>query len=681
MKIWLILIISLLNLNADLCEDKYMDFANAVNNNDKSTKFKVDSYLNANCGINNLNYGGEYTLLIKASHELNMDIIKYLITKGADTNIINKDGENALLKAMDDSFFSGQKPSKKRVTIINFLLDIGTNVNLNEVTDNINLNPTVRAVNILYDRSNWNNIEEEVIRRIIKLTNNENVLTKSLSRLPVYPSIDDKNKELTIKKINEFQDLFLEKKLNINYRYNDSNLLSDIFRTIYYKNNEYFGKDPVLREQVIDAHVNLLDKLIAKNNVIDSDIIESLIDSAVGWGPFYAHYEFDLAVLTKVIAVLNKNNIKFNTDKKVIEILEFKYNPRKHNGDYEEEVYDRVSKVLKVLLSNVSDINIKNKFDTTPLHWAIEHNKYKLAKFIIEKGANIKLINSEGYSAFDLAENSKNKNMKKLLQNGFSGKQTSLDKSIMKKDAKKNYNSFAIIIGINKYLSETAVPFADNSAKTFALLSEKVLGIPKENIILLTNEKATSGQIKSNIELITQLVEEGNTLYFYYAGHGVPDKNGETYILPSDMKADNIHLENQLLIDNIYKKLSSSLAKEVIVFMDSCFSGKDDQGKLLYEGVAPILKTKKSKVSKEKISIFSAGSATDFANQYKEEEQRLFSYFVINGLLEGKTTAQELSNYVKVNVKRNSLKLGLSYKQVPQYEGNDNLSIFNIKDK
>jgi hypothetical protein len=47
----------------------------------------------------------------------------------------------------------------------------------------------------------------------------------------------------------------------------------------------------------------------------------------------------------------------------------------------------------------------------------------------------------------------------------------------------------------------------------------------------------------------------------------------------------------------------------------------------------------------------------------------------MKGLLEGKNSTKSLHNYVKVKVKRKSLRLGLSYKQVPQYDGKTNFKI------
>ncbi len=244
-----------------------------------------------------------------------------------------------------------------------------------------------------------------------------------------------------------------------------------------------------------------------------------------------------------------------------------------------------------------------------------------------------------------------------------------------KQTSKQNQDSFALVIGINNYAENTPVEYADLSALAFKELANKTLGIPKENIITLLNEKATSGQIKANIELIKELSDNNGNIYVYFAGHGVPGKDGNTYLLPTDMSADSIHLEPNLQLDKIYAKLSKSEAKNVFVFMDSCFSGKDDSGSLLYKGVAPVLKTKKTVISSNKLTIFTAGKSTDFANDYQDKKQRMFTYFLISELSQGTTNLNNIYSKIKNKVKRKSLLKGYGYKQVPQLYGNKSKSL------
>jgi len=245
-----------------------------------------------------------------------------------------------------------------------------------------------------------------------------------------------------------------------------------------------------------------------------------------------------------------------------------------------------------------------------------------------------------------------------------------------KEATEKNSDSFALVIGINKYKQNPNVKYANYSALAFTELAKKTFGIPKENIITLIDEEATSGQIKAKIEFIKEIADKNGKIYLYFAGHGVPAKDGNTYLLPSDMSADSIHLEQNLKLKNIYAKLSESNAEHVFIFIDSCFSGQDDKGELLYKGVAPVLRTDMSIEPEEKITIFTAGKSKDFANDYEAKQQRMFTYFLIKELSQGTNNLEEIYSSVKKDVKRKSLIKGLGYKQIPQLYGNSSKGIF-----
>jgi len=242
--------------------------------------------------------------------------------------------------------------------------------------------------------------------------------------------------------------------------------------------------------------------------------------------------------------------------------------------------------------------------------------------------------------------------------------------------SKENINSYALVVGISRYKQNPDVPYADTSARAFAELLNITFGIPKENIILLLNEDASSGELKANFEVIKELAEKTGNLYIYYAGHGVPSKNGDTYILPYDMSADAMYLEPNLKLKNIYAKLSKLKVKNVFIFMDSCFSGKDDHGELLYKGVAPVLKAKKTIVNTKKITVVAASKSSEFANEYEDKQQRMFTYYLISELSTGKTKLDEIYPKIKQKVKRSSLKKGIGYKQIPQLYGNKKVKLY-----
>ncbi|MDA7817339.1 caspase family protein [Sulfurimonas sp.] len=241
---------------------------------------------------------------------------------------------------------------------------------------------------------------------------------------------------------------------------------------------------------------------------------------------------------------------------------------------------------------------------------------------------------------------------------------------------KKNYTSYALIIGISNYKSNSDVAYADKSALAFEELAKTTLGIPPENITTLLNSDATSGQLKDKLNYIKNIPEEGDTIYLFYAGHGLPDKDGNVYLLPSDMSADSINEEPKLQVNYIYKNLSKSLASNIFVFMDSCFSGQDDNKKGLYKGVAAATMVNKMKVRGKKLTVMTAGASNQFANDYKDKEHRLFSYYLINELAKGEKNLSKVYKIIRRSIKRISLNKGNGYMQVPQIYGDSSKNLY-----
>ncbi|EDZ63437.1 protein containing Peptidase C14, caspase catalytic domain [Sulfurimonas gotlandica GD1] len=314
---------------------------------------------------------------------------------------------------------------------------------------------------------------------------------------------------------------------------------------------------------------------------------------------------------------------------------------------------------------SISYMDSKNlKYDGTKVHRTYNSWVANLKKNI---DARLALDNSNAQIGTPLAVNGNHK-----AKNGSSSGYP----YTFKKSVKEKEDSFALVIGISRYQQNTPVEYADTSALAFAELANKTFGIPKQNIITLVNDEATSGQLKAKIELLKELADKRGNIYIYFAGHGVPGKDGSTYMLPYDMTADGIHLEPSLKLDNIYAKLSTLNVKNVFVFMDSCFSGKDDKGGLLYRGVAPVLKSKKTVIDADNITIITAGQSTDFANDYRDKGQRMFSYYLIKELSDGETNLNKIYPEIKSSVKRSSLMKGIGYKQVPQIYGNKSVLLY-----
>ena len=236
--------------------------------------------------------------------------------------------------------------------------------------------------------------------------------------------------------------------------------------------------------------------------------------------------------------------------------------------------------------------------------------------------------------------------------------------------------NWALIIAIEDYETTDEVIYSELSGETFEALAHKRLGVSERNTYSLINEKATTSRILDQLDRVVQNVKEGDTIFFYYSGHGVPipEENNEPYILPIDKSLNNLSRKKELKLSNIYKKLASSKATKVIAFVDSCFSGATDKVSVFKGVAAPRLKAKSVEIDKSKMTVITAGSGQQFSNMYKEKRQRLFSYFLIQGIAKKNyRDVGKLFEYIQHNVAVTSKSFGDLYKQVPTLNGTSNI--------
>lgn len=234
-----------------------------------------------------------------------------------------------------------------------------------------------------------------------------------------------------------------------------------------------------------------------------------------------------------------------------------------------------------------------------------------------------------------------------------------------------NDNAYAIVIGIEEYQRESRVTYARRSAKMFIQFAQRLLGVPKVQIWDLSDpQMTTSGSIKSEWLTFLSQIPSGATIYFYYSGHGAPGSSGMPYLLPRDMNDNAIIGEHRFRLDTLYDDLARTNAARIFAFVDSCFSGKDEKGVQILKDTGPLLHFQAPTIDETRMTIFSAGSSSQLSNSYKPRRHRLFSYYLMRGLAEGKTQIRPLHTYVRKAVFDVSRGMGVRYYQEPQLQGN-----------
>ena len=219
-----------------------------------------------------------------------------------------------------------------------------------------------------------------------------------------------------------------------------------------------------------------------------------------------------------------------------------------------------------------------------------------------------------------------------------------------------NTRSFAVIIGNEKYTQVAKVLYANNDARIFAEYCKKTLGLPTQNVRLYEN--ATFGIILSAVNDIKKISEayQGNVnVIFYYAGHGVPNETTkDAYLLPAD--ADGRQTEACYPVSRLYKELGEMGAKNVVVFMDACFSGAQRGEGMLASARGVALKAK-AEAPQGNMVVFTAATGDETAYPYNEKGHGMFTYFLLKKLQEtkGDCTLGELGEYIQQNVRQQSV--------------------------
>lgn len=241
--------------------------------------------------------------------------------------------------------------------------------------------------------------------------------------------------------------------------------------------------------------------------------------------------------------------------------------------------------------------------------------------------------------------------------------------------SKINDKTFIVIIANEKYQKEVDVQYAINDGQVFKEYCEKTLGVPSENIHLVTD--ASFGNMKFEIKWIREISAAFNgqaRLIFYYAGHGMPnEKDYSAYLLPVD--GISSEFDTAIKLQDLYNNLSAYPTKGVTVFLDACFSGSIRDDGMLANARGVKIKPKNDEI-KGNMIIFSASTGDETAYPYKEKQHGLFTYFLLKKLQEtkGNVDFRNLSNYVIEKVKQHSLLVNQK-SQTPQM--NTSTSILN----
>ena len=220
-------------------------------------------------------------------------------------------------------------------------------------------------------------------------------------------------------------------------------------------------------------------------------------------------------------------------------------------------------------------------------------------------------------------------------------------------------NSYALIIGIDKYENVRSLDYAVKDANSIATLLRNNFNFPSKNIQTLLNEEATYSNIRNSLSEISSSAKANDRVLIYFAGHGItddlPDGGEMGYLLPIEGDRDKLFTTSIPMDD--FKRISSmSESKHMLFLIDACYGGLAATG---LRGIDSKTPNYIDKITKDKSrQIITAGGRGEQVVEKSEWGHSAFTLNLIRALEDGKAdlnddgyiTAEELGVFLKDKV-------------------------------
>ena len=217
-------------------------------------------------------------------------------------------------------------------------------------------------------------------------------------------------------------------------------------------------------------------------------------------------------------------------------------------------------------------------------------------------------------------------------------------------------NSFALIIGID----DPELASTQDAVDVRDVLIDSA-GYPKENVTLLTKEKATRKDIINAFDNLINKTDIDSKVFIYYSGHGAIDerKFPASYYLQAEGWDIDKPEETGVKSDEIKQKLNALVAERLIFFFDCCHAqGMTEGPGLLDSGTKIETFEHNAKITnpeglvhdmddEEGMAIISSCKDSQESLYFKGDRNSLFTAYLLK-VLKGEHKSQFDSEYIKV---------------------------------
>ena len=129
-------------------------------------------------------------------------------------------------------------------------------------------------------------------------------------------------------------------------------------------------------------------------------------------------------------------------------------------------------------------------------------------------------------------------------------------------------NAYALIIGVGADLPDTVT---DATAIYNVMVDDTICGYKKENVIFLTEKKATKQGILDGLDELIKITNEKSSILIYYSGHGghyQDDEYNIYFLQPNDydLKTKWPFVD----AEDVRKKVNAMKSRRLIILLDCC---------------------------------------------------------------------------------------------------------------
>jgi len=203
-----------------------------------------------------------------------------------------------------------------------------------------------------------------------------------------------------------------------------------------------------------------------------------------------------------------------------------------------------------------------------------------------------------------------------------------------------NYDRWALIIGVQlpgHTLDWPSVPARDAEAIKKGLIESDSGNWNESNIFILKDQDATKEAINESFKKIKENITEGDIFWFFYFGHSGKIDGKDPFICPYNLYDEQHNIKNYITAYELNKNISEIEEKGtegIFITMEGCYSGSffngdSSNGRVIFSSTGPNGAT---------MTPYVFGS---------DGEHISVSKGLYKAISNGKTTAEEISNYAK----------------------------------